>query len=109
MGTIRSSSEIDAIFRGSKRVAHPLLVVLAAHTPEGRGRIGRVAFIAGKKLGGAVLRNRCRRVMREAVRRVGGPWDGWDVVLIARPGTSTATASGLDTALKGLLDRGGVR
>jgi ribonuclease P protein component len=109
MGTIKSSSEIDAIFRGAKRVAHPLLIVLAAHTPEGRGRTGRVAFIAGKKLGGAVLRNRCRRVMREAVRRVGGPWDVWDVVLIARLDTATAASSDLDAALKGLLDRGGIR
>jgi ribonuclease P protein component len=109
MSTIKSSREIDTIFRGAKRAAHPLLIVLAAQTPEGRGRTGRVAFIAGKKLGGAVLRNRCRRVMREAVRRAGGPWPAWDTVVIARKGTATAPPNELDAALSGLLKRGGIR
>src|SRR5664279_3722517 len=100
MGTIKSSREIDRIFRGAKRAAHPLLIVLAAQTPEGRGRSGRVAFIAGKKLGGAVLRNRCRRVLREAVRRSAGPWPTWDVVLIARVGTATAGQEALSAAIE---------
>ena len=108
MGTIKSSREIDRIFRGAKRAAHPLLIVLAAQTPEGRGRFGRVAFIAGKKLGGAVLRNRCRRVLREAVRRAQGPWPGWDVVVIARPDTATVKAAELDEALRGALRKAGV-
>ena len=109
MGTIKSSREIDRIFRGAKRATHPLLIVLAAQTPEGRGHSGRVAFIAGKKLGGAVLRNRCRRVLREAVRRARGPWPGWDVVLIARPGTPVATQDALVQALTGALKRAGVQ
>ena len=49
-------------------------------------RLGsRVAFIAGKKLGGAVVRNRCRRVLREAVRHENGAWPGWDVVEATMP------------------------
>jgi len=108
MGTIKSSREIDRIFRGAKRAAHPLLIVLAAQTPEGRGHSGRVAFIAGKKLGGAVLRNRCRRVLRETVRRARGPWPEWDVVIIAREGTPTATTGALDDALGTVLRRAGV-
>ena len=105
MSTIKASREIDGIFRTASRAAHPLLIVLAARTPEGRGHEGRVAFIAGKKLGGAVLRNRCRRVMRETVRRVCGPWSGWDVVIIARQGTAIAPPGALDEALAGLLRR----
>jgi ribonuclease P protein component len=108
MGTIKSSREIERIFRGAQRAAHPLLIVLAAQTPEGRGQTGRVAFIAGKKLGGAVLRNRCRRVLREAVRRAHGPWSEWDVVIIAREGTSTATTDQLDDALNRVLTRAGL-
>jgi ribonuclease P protein component len=106
--TIKSSREIDGIFRGAARAAHPLLIVLAARTPEGRGPSGRVAFIAGKKIGGAVFRNRSRRVLREAVRRVGGPWASWDVLVIARPGTAGAPISALDEALKDALTRVGV-
>ena len=109
MSTIKSSREIDAIFRTATRVAHPLLIALIAQTPEGRGPSGRVAFIAGKKLGNAVLRNRCRRVMREAVRRSGGPWAGFDVALIARPRTATASRAELDTSLTSVMSRAGLR
>ena len=114
MGTIKSSREIDAIFRGAKRAAQASLILLVAETPEGRGRLGRVAFIAGKKLGGAVLRNRCRRVLRAAVaggRRApisAGPWPAWDVVLIARPGTAVARADTIDRDLSLALAKAGV-
>jgi ribonuclease P protein component len=107
MSTIKSTREIDAIFRTATRIAHPTLIALVARTPEGRGHTGRVAFIAGKKLGGAVLRNRCRRVLREAARRAGAPWTGYDVALIARSGTATATVDELDTALANIVTRAG--
>jgi ribonuclease P protein component len=109
MGTIKSSREIDGIFRSAKRAAHPLAIMLVSPTPERRGPEGRVAFIAGKKLGGAVLRNRCRRVLREAVRRAEGPWVGWDVVLIARDDTAGATTAALDEAIAIELRRTGVQ
>lgn len=109
MSTIKSTREIDAVFRAAKRVAHPTLIALVARTPEGRGRAGRVAFVAGKKLGGAVQRNRCKRVMREAARRAGAPWSDFDVVLMARPNTGTATPLELDSALGGIVIRAGLR
>jgi ribonuclease P protein component len=109
MSTIKSSREIDTIFRTATRVAHPLLIVLISQTPEGRGPQGRVAFIAGKKLGNAVMRNRSRRVLREAARRAAAPWAGHDVALIARPGTATAYPADLDRALASVLERAGLR
>jgi ribonuclease P protein component len=108
MGTIKSSREIDTIFRGAKRVAQSSLIVLVARTPEGRGRAGRVAFIAGKKLGGAVVRNRNRRVLRASLHRVGGPWVGWDVVLIARASTAAASPEALDCDVASALSRAGM-
>jgi ribonuclease P protein component len=105
MGTIKSSREIDSVFQQAKRSAHPLIIVLARQTPEGRGHTGRVAFIAGKKLGNAVVRNRSKRVLREATRRCEGPWEGYDVLLIARPATRAAAAEELDRALKAQLTR----
>lgn len=109
MSTIKSTREIDAIFGTAKRTAHPLLIALVSSTPEGRGREGRVAFIAGTKLGGAVVRNRAKRVLREVVRRAHGPWAGWDVALIARPDTASASARALDEALASVLGRSGIR
>jgi len=105
MSTIKSSREIDSIFRDSRRVAHPLVIALIAKTPEGRGPGGRVAFVAGKRLGNAVTRNRSKRVLRAAARRAGAPWPGHDVVLIATVRTKTATEGDLDKALARLVAR----
>jgi ribonuclease P protein component len=108
VSTIKSSREIDVMFRSARRVAHPLVIALAAKAPSQRGQNGRVAYIAGKKLGGAVMRNRCRRVLRESARRCGAPWDAWDVALVARPGTAGAGPGALDEAVRGVLTRAGV-
>lgn len=91
METIRSSREIDRLFREGKRISRPLVTALILETQPGRGPLGRVAFIAGKKLGGAVTRNRAKRVLREAARATGAPWLGYDVALIARQGTASAS------------------
>lgn len=96
LSTIKSSREIDNVFRMGRRSATPLVVVLRAHTPAGRDPGGRLAFVAGKKIGNSVFRSRCKRVLRAAARSAGGPWPGSDVVLIAR--SSTASASSVDVA-----------
>ncbi|MDO8963550.1 MAG: ribonuclease P protein component [Coriobacteriia bacterium] len=109
MRTITSASEIDALFRQGRRAGTDLLIVLDLPTPQRRGPEGRVVFVAGKKLGGAVLRNRCKRVMRAAVRRHAGPWAGHDVALVARRGIATADVSQIDAALTMALSRTAVR
>jgi len=109
MSTIKSSREIDSIFRDSQRVAHPLVIALIAKTPEGRGREGRVAFVAGKRLGNAVARNRAKRVLRAAARRAGGPWSGHDVVLIATNQTGGAGGCEIDKAFSRLISRAELR
>ncbi len=51
--------------------------------------VARFGFTATKALGGAVIRNRARRRLKEAVRLTGGSHaaQGYDYVLIARAGT----------------------
>jgi len=62
----------------------PELSLIVLSTEGQHDHDGRVAFIAGKKLGNAVWRNRAKRRMREACREVGGPFPGYDVVFVAR-------------------------
>jgi len=51
---------------------------------EKHGCDGRVAFIAGKKLGNAVWRNRAKRRMRAICRDLKKTWPGYDVVFLAK-------------------------
>lgn len=56
-------------------------------------RKGRVAFIAGKKLGNAVWRNSAKRRMRAVCHDLGGPWNGYDVIFLAKSSLTTASYS----------------
>lgn len=109
MRTITARSDIEKLFASGRRVSHPALLVLASRTPSSRDADGRVLIVAGKRLGGAVQRNRSKRVLREALRRAGGPWAGWDVALSARSGTDRADAAVLDDALTCALRTLGIR
>jgi hypothetical protein len=47
-------------------------------------------------------------VMRESVRRSGGPWRGFDVAIVARKDTATAPPERIDGALTAALRKSGV-
>jgi ribonuclease P protein component len=67
---------------------------------------GQTAVVAGRKVGGAVQRNRARRVLRAAwpsVAHLVGPND--DVVLVARAAIAGARTQDLVTELTELLQR----
>lgn len=104
MLTITTPGDVDRLFREGTRAGRETVVVLCVPTSESRDpHEGRVIFIAGKKLGGAVLRNRCKRVLRERCRSLGGPWEGFDVALIARSTTASAAPEVLDRDISAAL------
>lgn len=92
MDTIKSSIEISQLFSAGKRYKTPYITfIVEERAPvQDRGhdvqhdRAGRVAFIAGKKLGNAVWRNSAKRRMRAICHEMGGPWPDKDVVLLAK-------------------------
>ena len=63
---LRKRAEFDRVYKGGERhsSANMTVIFLAA-----AGAGPRVGFTAGRALGGAVVRNRIRRRLREAVRR----------------------------------------
>lgn len=69
----------------------------------------RFGFSVSKRVGGAVLRNRVRRRLREIVRlRRPALAPGWDVVLIARPPVAQAEFRQIETAVERLLQQAGL-
>lgn len=87
-GTIKRKEDIERLFQTGRRSSSSLVTVIEAVNTETPA--GRCAFIAGKRLGSAPVRSRCKRVMREAARELGAPWSGHDVVFIARRKASIA-------------------
>lgn len=76
--------------------------------PNEATRQGRCAFIAGKKLGAAPVRSRCKRVMRAVSQELGAPWSGYDVVFIARRKVSYAPHDAVVAQFRKMLEEQGV-
>ena len=67
---------------------------------------GEVAVVASRRVGGAVQRNRARRILREAWREVAPPaGDGNDVVIVAREAIRGAKTQDLVAEMNELLRR----
>ena len=69
----------------------------------------RFGLATGRRLGPAVVRNRVRRRIREALRGMASSIQpGWDILIIVRPALVGIDHPGLVRTLQRLLDRGGV-
>jgi ribonuclease P protein component len=67
---------------------------------------GEVAVVASRRVGGAVHRNRARRILREAWREVAPTAGGGnDVVIVAREAIRGAKTQDLVAEMKELLRR----
>jgi ribonuclease P protein component len=68
----------------------------------------RFGLSTGRRLGGAVVRNRVRRRLREVLRAMAPSIQpGWDVLIIARPAIVEADHDALVGAVHRTLIRGG--
>ncbi len=66
--------------------------------------ISRYGFSISSRVGGAVIRNRTKRRLREIVRQIRIK-SGWDIVLIARPAAADVKYSDLEDSVTDLFNR----
>ena len=101
--TLKRRADFLRAARGRKAV-RPTLVLQAA--PKDAADAARFGYTATRKLGGAVVRNRVKRRLREAVRRVAADCipAGRDYVLIGRATTSRAPFADIVADLRAALN-----
>jgi ribonuclease P protein component len=101
---LRKRSEFATVYSRGRSWSHPLLALRVLPNQQPLTRFG---FAIGKKVGGAVVRNRVKRRLREVVRQaVVAP--GYDVVVIGRPAARETSYQDLQEALLHLFRRAGL-
>ena len=95
------SKRFQQVYREGQSFVHSLMILRALTNDLPHSRFG---FVVSKRIGKAVVRNRIKRRMREAMRlRVKQVSPGWDVVLVARAPIVEASFWRIGEALDRLL------
>lgn len=104
MLTIKSREDISTLFSQGKRIHTPYVTLIVLPTKQ-HDHTGRAAFIAGKKLGNAVWRNKAKRRMRALCHDCGGPWDNLDVIFLAKAALTETSYSKVFNACEKAVKR----
>lgn len=111
-GRLTRSAEFERVYRQGRSSANRHLVLYTFPNPAAeRPRLG---LSVSRKVGGAVERNRVKRLLREAFDRLEGELSGGqDLVVVARPESRELAEreglAGIDRSLGELVERAGLR
>jgi ribonuclease P protein component len=98
------SGEFERVYREGRSHASRHLVVYAFPRTEGEDADPRLGVSVGRKLGGAVERNRMKRLLREAFwANAESLRDAHDFVIVARPPAGELAREGGEQAIEGAL------
>ena len=105
--TMKRNHEFQRLYRRGKSAASPYLALYCRKGRRGENRLG---FTVGKKVGGAVQRNRVRRRLREIYRlHEDELLPGHDIVVVARVKAVYARYGQLERSFLTLADKLGLR
>ena len=95
---IKENHIFRRLYHRGKYQAHPLLVTYAL---KNRLPVNRFGITASKKIGGAVERNRAKRVIRAAYRQLEPQLPlGWDILFVARTRTTSVKMDEVATVMR---------
>lgn len=103
---LRTRSQYAYMYKHGRKTVNKAFICYVVRDPE-QGR--KFGMTVSRKVGGAVVRNRVKRNIREAYRanrqRMDEPYS---VVIIARPSAATLSCEECVNAISALFDKGGM-
>ena len=104
--TLKQNTEFHRAYGRGKVKASPALVT---YVVKNRGQGVRIGITAAKKLGSAVERNRCRRIIRAAFSSIYPDCAGnYDIVFVARFKTKKLRSNDIEPVMRSHLTELGV-
>ena len=103
---LRRKEDFSAIYNRGKSIGERYIVLFYRKNNLG---YTRKAFLASKKVGNAVTRNRARRLMKESVRQLEGRFPkGYDYIFIARNTIAGSKCADVQKSIESAFKRTGL-
>ena len=107
MTVIKQNSDFRRAYGRGKSFSDPALVTYVLK--NNRAGICRIGITTSKKIGNAVERNRCRRIIRAALHELNEYMNGgFDIVLVARSKTKYLKSTDVKEIMYRQLSKAGV-
>ncbi len=111
-GRLSRSAEFERVYRQGRSTANRYLVLYSF--PNEAAERPRLGLSVSRKVGGAVQRNKVKRLLREAFAHAEAELSsGQDIVVVARPQARELAdregLAGIDASLTELIEKAGLR